>query len=275
MQPNAAQLRHDGRCSNQLRSIRFKYNIFEYAAGSIFFELGRNKILCAVTMQSSVPLFLRGKNSGWLTAEYAMLPASTVVRTQRESQTRRNGRSIEISRFIGRALRAVVDVDVLGERTIIVDCDVLQADGSTRTTCITASYLALQCAQEKWLRSKTIEKPFLREGVVAVSVGILNGKAILDLDYAEDSAVEADFNFVITQSGAIIEIQGSVEKKPIFWNLFDDMRLLAMQGVKQFFAHFKENTSRVIFSQKKYIKEATLKDEKLPLFSLKKRQLNL
>jgi len=274
MQPNA-QLRHDGRCSDQLRSISFSYNIFEYAAGSIFLELGKNKILCAVTMQNSVPPFLRGKNSGWLTAEYAMLPAATIVRTQRESQVRRNGRSIEISRFIGRALRAVVDVDVLGERTITVDCDVLQADGGTRTACITASYLALQCAQEKWLRSKIIEKPFLREGVVAVSAGILNGRAILDLDYVEDSAIEADFNFVITQSGAIIEIQGSVEKKPIFWDLFDAMRLLAVQGAKQLFVHCKKNKSNAIFLQKEHIKEAILKDKKLPLFSLKKRQLNL
>ena len=274
MQPNV-QLRHDGRCSDQLRPIRFSYNIFEYAAGSVFFELGKNKILCAVTMQNSIPPFLRGKNSGWLTAEYAMLPAATVMRSQRESQIRRNGRSIEISRFIGRALRAVVDVDVLGERTIIVDCDVLQADGGTRTACITASYLALQCAQEKWLRSKIIEKPFLREGIVAISAGILNGKAILDLDYAEDSTIEADFNFVITQSGAIVEIQGSVEKKPIGWDLFDGMRLIAVQGAKQLFTHFKKNMSSTIFSQKEYVKKTTLQDEKFPLFSLKKRQLNL
>ena len=269
------KLRHDRRRSNQLRSIRFSYNIFEHAAGSVLFELGKNKILCAVTMQNGVPPFLRGKDTGWLTAEYAMLPAATIVRTQRENQIRRNGRSIEISRFIGRALRAVVDVSVLGERTIIVDCDVLQADGGTRTACITAAYLALQYAQEKWLRSKTIEKPFLREGIVAISAGVLNGEAILDLDYTEDSAIDADFNFVITQSGAIIEIQGNVEKRPISWDSFDDMRLLVVQGAKQLFDHCQQNTSNAIFFKKKQVKETIVKSEKLPLFSLKKRQLDL
>ncbi len=269
------KLRHDGRRSNQLRPINFSYNVFEYAAGSVLFELGKNKVLCAVTMQNGVPPFLRGRDTGWLTAEYAMLPAATIVRTQRENQIRRNGRSIEISRFIGRALRAVVDVSVLGERTIIVDCDILQADGGTRTASITAAYLALQYAQKKWLRSKTIEKPFLREGIVAISAGVLNGEAILDLDYTEDSAIDADFNFVITQSGAIIEIQGNVEKRPISWDSFDDMRLLVVQGAKQLFDHCQQNTSNAIFFKKKQVKETIVKSEKLPLFSLKKRQLDL
>jgi len=274
MQPNN-KLRHDGRRSDQLRPIHFSYNFFEYAAGSVFFELGKNKVLCAVTVQNNVPLFLRGKNTGWLTAEYAMLPTATMVRTQRENQTRRNGRSIEISRFIGRALRAVVDVSVLGERTIVVDCDIVQADGGTRTACITAAYLALYYAQEQWLQSNMIEKPFLREGIVAISAGILNGQAILDLDYAEDSIIDADFNFVITESGAIIEIQGSVEKDPISWNLFDDMRLLAVQGAKQLFTRCKPDMNNAIFIKKRQTKEAIGKSKKLPLFSLKKRQLEL
>lgn len=273
MQPKG-NLRHDGRLNNQLRSVSFSYNIFEYTAGSVFFKLGKNKILCAVTLQNNVPVFLRGKESGWLTAEYAMLPAATMVRTQRETQLRKNGRSIEISRFIGRALRAIVDVSVLGERTIIVDCDVIQADGGTRTACITAAYLALQHAQEKWLKTKKIEKPFLRDGIVAISAGILNGEPILDLDYAEDSVIDADFNFVIAESGAIIEIQGGVEKKPISWKLFEDVRLLAAQGAKQLFVQCKQDKNKMTLL-KRNRQKITEKDEKIPLFSLKKRQLNL
>ncbi|MGB8367149.1 MAG: ribonuclease PH [Candidatus Babeliales bacterium] len=274
MQPKN-KLRHDGRLNNQLRPISFVYNIFEYRAGSVFFELGKNKILCSITLQNNVPIFLRGKNTGWLTAEYAMLPASTMVRTQRESQVRKNGRSIEISRFIGRSLRSVVDVSVLGERTVIVDCDIIQADGGTRTACVTAAYLALQYAQEKWLQSKKIEKPFLRDGIVGVSVGILNDEPMLDLDYAEDSNIDADFNFVITQSGMVVEIQGNAEKKPISWSLFENMRLLAIEGAKQLFEQCKQNANNIIIFKKRQANKVTEINKKLPLFSLRKRQLNL
>jgi len=232
-------LRASGRRGNQLRSLRISYDVFEHAAGSVLFEIGKTKILCAVTLQTGVPAFLKGKNSGWLTAEYAMLPASTTVRTQREGTSmRKNGRSIEISRLIGRSLRTVTDLHLLGERTIVIDCDVLQADGSTRTACITGACLALKAAQARWLKLKMINQNFLKAEIVAISVGTLNGKAILDLDYKEDSMSDADFNFIITRSGDIIEIQGGAEKSAVSWDLFNTMYVLAIQGAQQLFAHF-------------------------------------
>lgn len=226
--------RHDGRLTNQLRPTHVEYGIFQHAHGSVLFQVGNTKVLCSVMLNKGVPLFLRGKDSGWLTAEYAMLPAATGTRTTREiSAAKRNGRSVEISRLIGRSLRAIVDLSTFGERTIYIDCDVLNADGGTRTACITGSYLALKAAQEYWLRTDMIVAPIITDAVAAVAVGAINGEILLDIDYQEDSHVDADFNFVLTRSGKIIEIQGASEGIPITWQQTQQMYKLAQEGVEQ------------------------------------------
>lgn len=229
--------RSDGRSADQIRNFNITYNVIEHAAGSVLIELGKTKVLCAVTMQQNVPPFLRGKNTGWLTAEYAMLPAATASRTPRESTAmQRNGRSVEISRFIGRVLRTVTNIDALDERTITIDCDVLQADGGTRTASITGAYLALEQAQNVWLAQGIIAQPIVRDAVVAVSIGVMAEEVLLDPDFVEDSRMDADFNIVMTQSGNVIEIQGGAEKKSISWQLFDQVRERAQQGAQQLFA---------------------------------------
>ncbi len=255
------------RNSEQIRPVRVSFDIFEYADGSVLFEMGKTKVLCAVTMQNGVPPFLRGKNMGWLTAEYSLLPVSTTVRIQREiSQMRKNGRSVEIARFIGRSFRSIVDLSQIGERTIVIDCDVLQADGGTRTASITGACLALRMAQNRWLQAKMITKPLLREAIAAVSVGAVNNMPMLDLDYAEDSNADADFNFVITQSNCIIEMQGCAEQEPLDWDVFEDMRLLAVSGVKQLFNCLDREKLPKQFSSSHGASR-----EKAPLFSLKNR----
>lgn len=229
-----AQRSHD-----QLRSLRVTYDVFNYAAGSTLFEMGNTKVLCSVTLQQGVPHFLRGKKTGWLTAEYSLLPASTPIRTVREiTANKRSGRTIEISRLIGRALRSVVNLDVLGEQTIFIDCDVLQADGGTRTACITGAYLALKAAEVIWLQKGYIDCALLADELGAVSVGFAQDTPLLDLDFVEDSATEADFNFVLTRSGKVIEIQGSAERYPLTWEQYDRMRSLALKGVQDLFAFY-------------------------------------
>ena len=256
--------RPDGRQADQLRPIHITPGIFEFAPGSVLLEVGKTKVLCAATVQRGVPQFLRGKNTGWLTAEYALLPAATEQRTQRESFVgRKNGRSVEISRFIGRALRAVTDLSHFGERTIVLDCDVLQADAGTRTTAITGAYLALQMAQDYWLQENGMTIPFLREAIAAISVGLVNNQPVLDLCYQEDTIAQADFNFVITESNKIIEIQGGAEQEPIAWDMFDRIRTLAISGVQQVFAQIKNRPLQKNSEQKK--------QRKAPLFSLQNR----
>src|SRR5579863_1352513 len=166
-------LRKDGRTAQQLRTTSVTHGVYDYAAGSVLFEMGQTKVLCAVSIQNGVPQFLRGKGTGWLTAEYALLPMATTTRTQRESTlARKDGRSVEIARFIGRCFRSVVDLSVFGEKTITIDCDVLQADGGTRTASITGAFIALLMAQKKWIHARLIEKPFIKENITAVSVGM-------------------------------------------------------------------------------------------------------
>ncbi len=256
--------RKDGRQPNQLRTISVKTNIYEYAAGSILFEMGRTKVLCAVSIQNGVPQFLRGKGTGWLTAEYALLPMATTVRTQRESTlARKDGRSVEIARFIGRCFRSVVDLSQFGEKTITIDCDVLQADGGTRTASITGAFLALLIAQNKWLHSRFIEKPFIKENIAAISVGVVNEEVLLDLNYDEDSIATADFNFVITESDKIIEMQGGAESSPLSWSDFEKVRIIACKGVKELFALYDNAVDT---------KKEAFAAERVPLFSLKNRQ---
>ena len=230
-------MRSGNRSYDQLRPLKVTYGVYPYAAGSTLFEIGNTKILCAVTLQNGVPHFLRGKKMGWVTAEYSLLPSSTPVRTLREiTANKRSGRVIEISRLIGRAIRSIVDLSVLGEQTIFIDCDVLQADGGTRTASITGAYLALRAAQAHWkFKGMVGSQPLICDELAAVSVGLSNKGPLLDMDFAEDSALEADYNFVLTRSGKIVEIQGSAERSPIGWDDYEEIRLLAVQGVQELF----------------------------------------
>ena len=224
-----------GRAADQIRPIKVSYDVFEYAEASVFFELGKTKVLCAISVQNSVPPFLKGKKIGWLNAEYAMLPTSTHTRKDRETGFKQNGRSIEISRLIGRVLRSVVSLEHFGERTIIVDCDVVQADGGTRTACISGAYLALKNAVDRWLDSGKIAQTILKDDLAAISVGLKDGELLLDLDFTEDSSVGADFNFVMTRSGDLVELQGCAEQKPMSWHYMEKMRSLAYKGVQDIF----------------------------------------
>src|SRR3989339_1586006 len=225
------RMRAGNRAPDDLRSIKVTYDIFEYAAGSVLFELGRTKVLCAVTLQSGVPHFLRGKRRGWLTAEYSLLPVSTPIRTVREvTSNKRNGRTIEISRLVGRALRSVSNLQLFGEQTVFIDCDVLQADGGTRAACISGAFLALKAAEVVWRSQGIIPYSFLKDDIGAVSVGINNQGAFLDMDFAEDSTVDADFNFVLTRSGSIVEVQGASEREPVSWDDFELARSYALKG---------------------------------------------
>lgn len=227
-------VRHDDRTPTQIRPISCVWNTYSYAPGAVIIEWGNTKVLCAVTMQQGVPPFLRGKGSGWLAAEYALLPTATQTRSMRDSAAcKRNGRAVEISRLIGRVLRTVIDLNAIGERTIYIDCDVLQADGGTRVAAITGTSLALQRAQEQWLAEGLIERPFLKDIVVALAVGLYKGSIILDPDYQEDTDIDADFNIVMTASGKIIEMQGGAEKDPLTWQQFDQVREMALIGMEQ------------------------------------------
>ena len=259
----ATPRRANGRPFDQIRPIRVTYDAFGYAAGTVLFEIGNTKVLCAISLNTGVPPFLKGKRTGWLTAEYAMLPTSTVTRTQREAITqKRSGRGTEISRLIGRALRAVTNLDLLGERTITIDCDVLQADGGTRTAAISGAYLALKEAEQRWLADKIINVPCVLGDVAAISVGMVDGVPMVDLDCAEDNRAEGDFNFVLTSAGDIIEIQGAVEQcSAISWSDFDTIRNLAVNGVKTLFDSLPAVP----------IHTPVVQSERVPLFSLKNR----
>jgi len=248
------------------------YNAFGYAPGSVLFALGNTKVLCSVNIQQNVPPFLKGTKSGWLSAEYAMLPVATQMRTNRESSSvKRNGRSVEISRLIGRSLRTIVDLKKLGERTIIIDCDVLQADGSTRTACITAASYALYAAQEHWLERGVIHSPIVTDRVAAVSVGISNGSVLLDLDYNEDSSIDSDFNVVLSSTGEIVEIQGAAEKSMVSWNQFDSIKELSIAGVQELFKTCDEQLGYHKQAVQARHTSEKAPAQKVPLFSLQNR----
>lgn len=213
--PRASKVRQghtDGRKADKPRHLKLEVGYLTHAEGSALATAGETRVLCAVSLEDRVPDFLRGTGRGWLTAEYAMLPRSTHTRSQRESNRGKiKGRTHEIQRLIGRSLRAVLDLDQLGERTLYVDCDVLQADGGTRTTSINGAYVAVAQAVEKLVRSGELRKSPLREPVGAVSVGLVDGELLVDLAYAEDSRAEVDANFVMTGSGGLVEVQGTAE----------------------------------------------------------------
>jgi ribonuclease PH len=217
-------MRIDQRQPDQLRPLNVTPGYLATAEGSVLIELGNTRVLCAASVEDTVPQFLRNSGKGWVTAEYSMLPRATATRTPREvTKGRPSGRTLEIQRLIGRSLRSVVDMAALGERSIILDCDVLQADGGTRTASITGAYIALSMAVRQMLKFGTIKRSPLRDAVAATSVGIIDGVAMLDLCYEEDSRAEVDMNVVMTGSGRFVEIQSTAEQTP-----FDDAQLAAM-----------------------------------------------
>ncbi|MBI5300574.1 MAG: ribonuclease PH [Chloroflexi bacterium] len=222
-------MRLDHRRNNELRPVKITPGYLDYPAGSVLIEAGKTRVLCAVTVQPGVPRWLEGRAQGWLTAEYAMLPASTNTRTPRE--TTPSARSQEIRRLIGRSLRAAVDLGLIGEHTITIDCDVIQADGGTRTASITGAYVALAMALRKMIKDKTASPRALKANVAAVSVGIVNGEEMLDLCYAEDSRAEVDFNIVMTGEGKFIEVQGTAEGEPFARDAMDRLVNLAREGI--------------------------------------------
>lgn len=226
--------RKDKRTFDQLRNTKITPHISPYAEGSALIEVGNTKVICTATVEERVPPFLRNKGTGWVTAEYAMLPRATHTRTQREIQ-RPSGRTQEIQRLIGRSLRAVVDTKVLGERQIFVDCDVLLADGGTRTASITGAYVALALACKKLVSNGILKKSPLLSEVAAISVGIIEGSPILDLCYTEDSAADVDMNVVCTGAGAFIEIQGTAERAPFSREEMNLLLELAEKGVDHLF----------------------------------------
>jgi len=221
--------RLDGRGAREVRPRTLKYDVFGYADASVLFSLGNTKVFISVSLRPEVPVFLRGSGTGWLTAEYAMLPTATKVRTLRElSSHKRQGRNVEISRLIGRCYRTVVDVAHLGERTIMIDCDVLQADGGTRTACITAAGYALKRGMEVWKRKGYITESLLSQPLGAISGGFIGETLLLDLTQEEDSRAESDMNFVMTQAGDIVEIQGTAEQTPLAWHQFVSLKEAAV-----------------------------------------------
>jgi ribonuclease PH len=237
--------RVDGRSVDELRELRLTINIFEYAAGSVLLELGKTKVLCAVTLSEGVPHFLRGKGNAWLTAEYALLPASTTTRSPRDSSVRRSGRSVEISRIIGRSLRSVVSLNGIGEYTITIDCDVLQADGGTRCASICAAQAALNLADQRWRDMGIFDRSIIKNQVAAVSVGVSADETLLDLTAFEDNNIDSDFNFVLTDKDEIVEIQGTAEMGTVSWPQFSHMSELARRGTQDIIEVVKNITYRI------------------------------
>jgi len=229
--------RINSRVDNELRQVRIVLDYQSFAEGSALIELGKTRVLCSVSMEERVPHFLKGYGQGWVTAEYAMLPRSTLTRTPRD---RTEGRSQEIQRLIGRSLRAATDLAALGERTFVVDCDVLQADGGTRTAAITGGYVALYQAFHNLRKRGVLPFMPLTKMVAATSVGIVDGNMLLDLCYKEDSRAEVDFNVVMTDKNEFVEIQGTAEGKPFSKEATDSLLSLAQQGISKLFKIQKE-----------------------------------
>lgn len=227
-------MRTSSRPDDHLRSVRLTRNFTCHAEGSVLVEFGATRVICTASVEESVPGFLKGKGQGWVTAEYGMLPRSTGSRMRREAAAgKQSGRTQEIQRLIGRSLRAVIDLGKLGERQIVIDCDVIQADGGTRTASITGAYVALADAVSKLMEQGKLQENPLRDQVAAVSVGIVDGRVLLDLDYPEDSGCETDMNVVMTGSGRFIEVQGTAEGEPFSRKEMDALLNLAEKGINQ------------------------------------------
>jgi len=241
-------MRPDGRNENEVRSVKIQRSFIENAEGSVLISVGNTRVICTASIEDRVPPFLKDQKRGWVTAEYSMLPRATQTRTLRESTTGRiSGRTHEIQRLIGRALRSVVDLSGLGERTIWIDCDVLQADGGTRTASITGAFICLSDALKYALRNGLIEKSPLKDYLAAISVGVVHGKPMVDLCYAEDSIAEVDMNVVMTGDGRFVEIQGTAEGVPFSRDSLDMLIKLAEKGI-----------NNLIAIQKKYIEEEVI-----------------
>lgn len=233
------------RNNQQLRPVTITRHFIKHPEGSVLVEFGDTRVICTASIEESVPPFLRGKGTGWVTAEYSMLPRATHTRSPREAaKGKQSGRTLEIQRLIGRSLRAVTDMALLGERTIYLDCDVIQADGGTRTASITGAYVALADAIGALQQRGLLAANPLKEAVAAVSVGIVDGQPLLDLDYQEDSGAEVDMNFVMTSSGRFVEVQGTAEAEPFTIEQMDAMRILAMDGIRQLFDLQREALAR-------------------------------
>jgi ribonuclease PH len=236
-----AHMRPSGRCPDQLRRIAFTCNYTKHAEGSVLVEFGDTRVICTASVEDRVPPFLKGKGSGWITAEYGMLPRATHERTGREAaRGKQGGRTMEIQRLIGRSLRAALNLEALGERTVTIDCDVIQADGGTRTASITGGYVALVLAVQRLLKSRKIKTNPVHGQIASVSVGICQGVPVLDLDYAEDCDAETDMNVVMNDAGAFIEIQGTAEGHAFRRDELDAMLRLAENGIADLLLHQQE-----------------------------------
>lgn len=226
--------RTDGRAAFELRPVKVTRGYLKFAEGSVLIEMGDTKVICAATVEERVPPFLAGKGKGWMTAEYAMLPRSSQKRIQRESSSGKvGGRTHEIQRLIGRSLRAVTDLSALGERTVYIDCDVIQADGGTRTASITGAYLAVYETLDALVKKGVVSRMPLLDSVAAVSVGIVGGRALLDLNYEEDSTAEVDMNVIMTGDGRFVEVQGTAESEPFSKDGLAELVSLASKGVSE------------------------------------------
>jgi ribonuclease PH len=243
--------RSDGRTSDQVRAVDFEMNIAPNASGSVLVSIGNTRVICGVTIEEAVPRWMKEQNvtGGWLTAEYSMLPYSTTTRKPRDiSRGRLDGRSTEIQRLIGRSLRAVVDLEKLGPRTMWVDCDVLQADGGTRTAAITGSSLAVAIACRKLAKEKKVDAPPIKKLVAGVSAGMLDGNPIVDLNYEEDKAVTVDFNLIATEDGEFVEVQGSGEEATFAQSQLNEMLGLARKGIADLIAAQRAVLARIMVS---------------------------
>jgi len=230
-------MRLDGRAADQLRPVRVTPGFIAQAEGSVLIEIGRTRVICTATVEESVPPFLKGTNRGWITSEYSMIPRATNSRTARESTTgKKSGRTHEIQRLIGRALRAAVELEKLGERQIFMDCDVIEADGGTRTASITGAYIAMKQAIDGLVASKRLAASPVRSNVAAVSVGILKGVSMLDLNYTEDSTADVDFNIVMTDRDEFVEVQGTAEKFPFSSSALQELLDLGRRGIRELIA---------------------------------------
>src|SRR5881296_3775472 len=243
--------RTDGRVPDEIRPLNFELNVAPHASGSVLVSMGNTRVICAVTIEEAVPRWMKdqGLTGGWLTAEYSMLPYSTTTRKPRDiAKGRLDGRSSEIQRLIGRSLRSVIDLEQLGPRTMWIDCDVLQADGGTRTAAITGASLAVALACRKLAKDKKVDAPPIRKLVAAVSAGILDGNAIVDLNYEEDKAVTVDFNLVATEDGDFVEVQGSGEESTFSQAELDHMITLARKGIADLIAAQRAVLARIMVS---------------------------
>jgi len=225
-------MRPSSRANDQMRTVSLEAGVAKHAEGSCLVKFGNTHVLCTASLEETAPGFLRGTGKGWVTAEYGMLPRSTHERMRREAaQGKQSGRTLEIQRLIGRSLRAVTDMTALGERQIVIDCDVIQADGGTRTASITGGFIALRQCIEFMKKTGMVTKPALKDHVAAISCGVWKGEAVLDLDYDEDSTAETDANFVLTGSGGLVELQGTAEGAPFTDEQFAQMLRLARKGI--------------------------------------------